>query len=151
MEAMRGNVVSFSYLLKDDTGELLDEAHEPVQYLHGYDNIIPGLERALEGTGPGDQCSVVVEPADAYGDRDPERIMTLRRDAAEEGMALEPGMTVMGDTEQGPVPLTIQEVNDDTIVVDANHPLAGERLHFDVEITDVRAASDKELAQGYPE
>ena len=151
MEITRGKVVSFNYTLKDDEGDVLDESEEPLPYLHGYGNIIPGLEKALEGTNPGERRLVVVEPAEGYGEHDPEQVMTLRRDAADDGMDLKPGMVVMGETDEGTVPLTIREVNDDNVVVDANHPLAGKRLHFDVEIVDVRAASNEELAQGFPE
>jgi FKBP-type peptidyl-prolyl cis-trans isomerase SlyD len=151
MEATRGSVVSFNYTLTDDGGDVLDKSEQPLPYLHGYSNIIPGLERALEGTRPGDRQTVVVEPADAYGEHDPSRVMTLGRDRAEEGMDLQPGMVVLGETDDGTMPLTIREVTADTVVVDANHPLAGKRLHFDVEIVDVRAASEQELAQGHPE
>ena len=150
MEAKRGTVVSFNYHLTDDEGSTLDQSEEPLEYLHGYDNIIPGLENALEGTQPGDQRTVVVEPADAYGEYDPERVWTLRKDAADEEMELSPGMMVMADTDEGSLPLTVREVTEDAVVVDANHPLAGQRLHFEVEIVSVRAASDQELEQGHP-
>jgi FKBP-type peptidyl-prolyl cis-trans isomerase SlyD len=150
MEAARGTVVSFNYHLTDDEGSTLDQSDEPLDYLHGYGNIIPGLESALEGTKPGDQRTVVVEPADAYGEYDPEQVTTLRRDAADQDMDLQPGMMVMAETEDGSMPLTIREVTDDEIVVDGNHPLAGQRLHFDVEIVSVRTATAQELEQGYP-
>jgi len=150
MEASRGAVVSFNYVLTDDDGNVLDRSEQPLPYLHGYGNIIPGLEQSLEGAQPGDRRLAVVEPADAYGEHDPSRVMTLRREAAEEGMELRPGMVVLGETESGETPLLIREVTEDTIVVDANHPLAGARLHFDVEIVDVRPASEQELGQGQP-
>ncbi len=150
MEAKRGSVVSINYHLTDVEGSTLDQSAEPLEYLHGYGNIIPGLERALTGTQPGDQRTVVVEPAEAYGEYDPERLMTLQRDTADEDMELCPGMMVVAETEDGSVPLTVREVTDDTIVVDANHPLAGQRLHFEVEVVGVRAASEKELGQGHP-
>lgn len=151
MQAAHGAVVTFSYTLTDDEGVVLDQNGEGMEYLHGYDNIIPGLEKALEGTAAGARHSVVVEAAEAYGEYDPAGVMTLARDVAEEHMELAVGMRVVGETEGGSVPLLIREVNHDSIVVDANHPLAGKRLHFEVEIVDVRAASDAELAQGYPE
>jgi FKBP-type peptidyl-prolyl cis-trans isomerase SlyD len=150
MEAKRGTVVSFNYHLTDDEGSTLDQSEEPLEYLPGCDNIIPGLEKALEGTKPGDQRTVVVEPADAYGEYDPERVWILRKDAADEGMELSPGMMVMADTDEGSLPLTVREVTEDSVVVDANHPLAGQRLHFEVEIVTVRAATDQEMEQGHP-
>lgn len=150
MEATEGSVVSFNYTLTDDGGEELDKSEQPLPYLHGYGNIIPGLEKALEGARPGDRQMVVVEPVDAYGEHDPARVMTLGRERADDGMDLKPGMVVLGETEDGTMPLTIREVTADTVIVDANHPLAGRRLHFDIEIVDVRAASEQELAQGHP-
>ena len=151
MEITRGKVAGFTYRLTDDGGELLDESDEPLEYLHGYGNIIPGLEKALEGAKQGDRQTVTVEAAEAYGEHDPEKVMTLQKDAADEGMELKPGMAVMGETEEGTMPLTILEVHPDRVVVDANHPLAGKRLHFEVEIIGVRAATNEELAQGYPD
>lgn len=148
MEATRGAVVTFTYTLTSDEGKLLGEAGERIEYLHGYGNIISGLEKALEGASPGDHCSVAVEPEDAYGEHDPDGVMTLSRDLSMADMDLAPGMRVIGETENGPVTLVVREVNADSIVVDANHPLAGMRLHFDVEILGVRAASQEELAQG---
>jgi len=148
MEAGHGTVVSLKYVLKDDEGEVLDEADTPIDYLHGYGNIIPGLEKALEGAEPGHRDSVEVESVDAYGEPDPAAVLSLPLDSIPEGMEVEPGMNVVGETAQGPIGMTVREVNDDNIVVDANHPLAGRRLHFDVEVVDVRAASEKELEEG---
>jgi len=148
MEAGRGAVVSMKYELKDDDGELLDSSAAPFEYLHGYGNIIPGLEKALEGSEPGQQKSVVVEPADGYGEPDPAGVFALPKDSFPEGMELEPGMNLVGETPQGPVALRVDQVNDDDVVVDANHPLAGKRLHFEVEVMDVREASEEEIAQG---
>ena len=151
MEAAHGAVVTFTYTLRDNEGELLESTDTPMPYLHGYDNIIPGLERALEGAQPGQSTSVVIEPADAYGDFDPAAIVTLPSDAIPDDVELEPGMSVVGDTPNGPVALTVVEVNDNGLVVDANHPLAGKTLHFEVDVVDVRPASQQELTQGYPE
>ena len=150
MEAKRGHVVSFNYHLRDDEGSTLDQSERPLDYLHGYGNIIPGLENALECTKPGDQLTVAIEPAEAYGEYDPERVWTLQKDATDPGMDLQPGMMVMADTDEGSLPLTVREVNDDSIVVDANHPLAGQRLHFEVEIVAVRPATDQEIEECCP-
>ena len=151
MKATRGAVVAMNYTLTDDEGELIDSSEEPLEYLHGYDNIIPGLEKGLEGAEPGQRRSVVVEPAEAYGETDPDAIITVSSDTVPEGVELTPGQMVVGDTPSGPVQLTVVEVTDDGIVVDGNHPLAGKRLHFEVEVVDVRIATDEELAEGCPQ
>jgi FKBP-type peptidyl-prolyl cis-trans isomerase SlyD len=153
MQATRGAVVSFNYTLTDDSGAIIDssEGGAPLQYLHGYDNIIPGLENALEGVECGHKSVIVVEPADGYGEVDDESIFEVERCKFPEGMDVFPGMQFAGETPNGDVPLTVVQVNDDAVVVDANHPLAGERLHFDVEVVDVRPASNEELALGYPQ
>jgi FKBP-type peptidyl-prolyl cis-trans isomerase SlyD len=150
MEVTHGAVVAMNYTLTDDDGELIDSSQEPLVYLHGYGNIIPGLEKGLEGTEPGQRHTVVVEPAEAYGETDPGAIITVPSETVPEGVELTPGMVVVGDTPSGPIQLTVREVNEDNIVVDGNHPLAGKRLHFEVEIVEVRPASDEELAEGCP-
>jgi FKBP-type peptidyl-prolyl cis-trans isomerase SlyD len=150
MKASHGSVVTFNYTLKDDEGKVLDSSEDPVSYLHGYGEIIPGLEQALEGAEPGDHEEAVVEPPEAYGEHDPNAILTIPTENIPSEVHLEPGMNVVGETENGVVRLTVQEVRDDEVVVDANHPLAGKTLHFDVEVIDVHKASDQELAQaGY--
>jgi len=150
MEATHGAVVTLNYTLSLDDGEVLGEPEDRVEYLHGYYNLIPGLEKALEGTRAGERRSVVVEPADAYGEHDPDRYVTVPLESVPGSEDLKPGTTVMADTGRGPVPLTVSEINEESVVFDANHPLAGKRLHFDVEVVDVRAAARHELAQGYP-
>jgi FKBP-type peptidyl-prolyl cis-trans isomerase SlyD len=151
MLVTHGAVVSMDYTLKDDDGDLIDSSEQPLVYLHGYGNIIPGLEKGLEGAETGEKRSVAVEAAEAYGEIDPAAIMKVPSDTVPEGVELEPGMVVLGDTPSGSVQLTVVEINDDHIVVDGNHPLAGQRLHFEVEIVDVRAASEEELAEGCPQ
>jgi FKBP-type peptidyl-prolyl cis-trans isomerase SlyD len=150
MEATYGAVVTLNYTLSLEDGEVLGEADERVEYLHGYYNIIPGLEKALEGTGPGDRRAVVLEPADAYGEHDPKRLITAPIASVPNARELKPGMRIMASTARGPVELTVSEVNDEAVVFDANHPLAGKTLHFDVEVIDVRAAARHELSQGHP-
>jgi FKBP-type peptidyl-prolyl cis-trans isomerase SlyD len=153
MQVTHGSVVSFNYTLTDDEGNILDsnEACEPLTYLHGYDNIIPGLESGLEGVATGHKSEVVVEAANAYGEVDEEAIFEIARDQFPEGVPLEPGMQFVGETADGEAPFVVTAVNDTGVMVDANHPLAGKRLHFDVEIVEVRAASDEELQLGYPQ
>ena len=150
MRTSHGTVVKMNYALSLDDDEILESSDCPMEYLHGFENIIPGLERALEGAEPGERRSVVVEPADAYGEHDPERLITVPIDEVPDGAALEPGMKLMAESARGPITLTVSQVNDDSVVLDANHPLAGKRLHFEVEVVDVRAAEVHELGQGYP-
>jgi FKBP-type peptidyl-prolyl cis-trans isomerase SlyD len=149
MEATYGAVVTLNYSLSLDDGETLGD-EEGVEYLHGYYNIMPGLEKALEGIGAGERRAVVLEPADAYGEHDPSRLITAAIESVPDGKKLQPGMRITAGTPRGPVELTVSEMTDETIVFDANHPLAGKRLHFDVEAVAVRPAARHELAQGYP-
>jgi FKBP-type peptidyl-prolyl cis-trans isomerase SlyD len=153
MQATRGAVVSLSYTLTDDEGTVIDssEGCAPLVYLHGYENIIAGLENALEGVTAGYKSQVVVEAADAYGEVDEEAIFEVPREQFPQDMPVVLGMTVAGETPSGDVPLVVVEVSDTGVMVDANHPLAGMRLHFDVEVVDVRAASNEELRLGFPQ
>jgi FKBP-type peptidyl-prolyl cis-trans isomerase SlyD len=153
MQVTRGAVVQFNYTLTDDDGNILDSNADcdPLAYLHGYDNIIPGLERGLEGSSAGYKSQVVVEATDGYGEADEEAIFEVARDQFPEGVPIEPGMQFVGETPSGDTPLKVVAVNENEVVVDANHPLAGKRLHFDVEVVDVRPASDEELQLGYPQ
>ena len=153
MQAIRGAVVSFNYKLTDDDGNAIDssEGCAPLSYLHGYENIIPGLENALEGVDVGYSANVVVEPTEAYGEIDEEAIFEVGKDKFPPEMELAPGMQFAGETPSGDVPLTVMQVNDDSVIVNANHPLAGERLHFELEVVDIREATDEELQQGHPE
>ncbi len=149
MKATYGSVVTLNYTLSLDDGEVLGE-EEDVEYLHGYYNIMPGLERALEGSEAGEKKAVVLEAADGYGEHDPERLITAPLASVPDGDKLEPGMRITAGTPRGPVDLLVSEVTDENIVFDANHPLAGERLHFDVEVMSIRAAEVHELSQGHP-
>lgn len=151
MQATRGAIVSFNYTLTDDEGVVIDsnQGRSPLVYLHGYDNIIPGLEMALEGASAGDRSTVVVEPADAYGEFDADAVFPVPRSEFPEGMPLEPGLQLAAETPSGDISIVVVEVGDEAVLVDANHPLAGKRLHFDVEVVEVRAASADELEQGY--
>ncbi len=150
MEATHGAVVTLNYTLSLDEGEVPGGPEDRMEYLHGYHNVIPGLERALEGAGPGDRKSVIVDPVDAYGEHTTDKLITVPIDSVPDGMQLTPGMRIAADTARGQVQLTVFEVNDETVVLDANHPLAGKRLQFEVEVVDVRPAAHHELAQGFP-
>jgi FKBP-type peptidyl-prolyl cis-trans isomerase SlyD len=151
MQIQDNSVVSFDYTLKSDAGELIDssEGHEPLTYLHGVGQIVLGLEQAMAGQQPGDELSVTVEPDQAYGQHDPQLVQPIPRDRFEGIDRIEPGMQFTAQTEAGPRTVTVTEVADDQVTIDANHPLAGQTLHFDVTVRDVREATDEELEHGH--
>ena len=145
-------VVLIHYTLTDDSGEVLDTSsgREPLAYLHGKGNIIPGLESALMGKKAGEKLNVQVEPAEGYGERDEQLVQDVPRQAFENVGEVNPGMQFQAQTPQGQTRIvTVTQVADDVVTVDANHPLAGARLTFDVEITEVRDATAEELAHGH--
>jgi FKBP-type peptidyl-prolyl cis-trans isomerase SlyD len=147
-----GTVVTMHYTLKDPEGEILDTSsgREPLAYLHGASNIVPGLERQLTGKRVGDSVQAVVPPAEGYGERQGPP-QPVERSAFPADAELEPGMQVMAQTKDGQAfPLWIVQVTGEEVLVDANHPLAGVTLHFDVEITSLRHASEEEKAHGHP-
>ncbi len=143
-------VVSIHYTLTNDAGETLDssEGKSPLNYLHGHANIVPGLEKALKGRAEGDQFQVAVPPEDGYGERDEAQIQKVPRERID-APGLKPGMRLQAQTAQGPVPLRVLEVTDDEVTVDANHELAGETLHFDIQVVGVRPANEEELQHGH--
>ena len=147
-----GTVVTMHYTLKDGQGEVIDTSSgkEPLAYLHGAKNIVPGLERQLDGKTVGDTVVAEVPPEEGYGERQGPP-QPVDRSAFPADAELSPGMQVMA---QGPdeksFPLWIVKVEDDQVLVDANHPLAGVTLHFDVEITGLREASEEEKSHGHP-
>jgi FKBP-type peptidyl-prolyl cis-trans isomerase SlyD len=145
-------VVSLHYKLTLDDGSVADEseADEPLEYLHGYGNIVPGLERELEGMGITESRKVTVEPADAYGEIEPDGEIEVDREAFPSDMHPEEGMPIQIEDEHGDLQVAfIKEVVGDTVILDLNHPLAGERLHFEVTVTGLRAATSEELLHGH--
>ncbi|MDA8410493.1 MAG: peptidylprolyl isomerase [Treponema sp.] len=146
----KNRVVSIDYKLVDDEGDLIDssEEGEPLIYLHGSGNIIPGLEKQLEGKKQGDSISCVLAPVEAYGERDDSLVFTVGKDEFE-GSEVEVGMQFEAHGENGAQIVTVISIENDEVKVDANHPLAGEQLHFDVQIVDVREASAEELEHGH--
>jgi FKBP-type peptidyl-prolyl cis-trans isomerase SlyD len=152
MRIERDRVVALEYILKDDDGRVIDtnEGAEPLFYLHGHHNIVPGLERALEGKEPGDACEVTVEPADGYGERDEAMILEVARTSLPEGTNVQRGARVQFNRAgRGPLVGMITKVKLQTVTVDANHELAGKRLHFAVRIQQVRKATREEMAHGH--
>jgi FKBP-type peptidyl-prolyl cis-trans isomerase SlyD len=145
-------VVSFHYTLTDEHGEQLESSREreqPMAYLHGARNIIPGLERAMTGKAAGETFQVTVEPAEAYGERDPRNVRRIPIKHFRDSRHLQPGQSVSVRTRQGPFQAVVLKVGRFNVDVDGNHPLAGRRLTFDVEITDVRDATREEIAHGH--
>ncbi|WP_458690326.1 FKBP-type peptidyl-prolyl cis-trans isomerase [Nocardia tengchongensis] len=153
MSIAADKVVSIEYTLTADDGEVLDTSvgDEPLVYLHGADNIVPGLEQALEGKTTGDELTVVVEPEDGYGDYLAELVSSVPRDMFEGVDELEPGMEFHAEAPDGESQIVVvQQVDGDEVIIDANHPLAGQRLNFAVKVVDVRDATEDELAHGHP-
>ncbi|HET8710826.1 MAG TPA: peptidylprolyl isomerase [Spongiibacteraceae bacterium] len=151
MQIGPNSVVSIHYELSNDAGEILDASAEgePLVYLHGAHNIIPGLEKELAGKQIGDTLKVTVQPEEGYGVAQPELIQQVPRNAFPDPDKLTIGMRFSAQSDQGHISVVITELTDATATVDGNHPLAGVVLNFDVSIADVRAASDEEIAHGH--
>jgi FKBP-type peptidyl-prolyl cis-trans isomerase SlyD len=146
------SVVSMHYKLTNAGGELLDssEGREPLTYLHGAGNIIPGLENALVGKAAGDNLQVQIAPDQGYGEVRQELVQVVPREAFQGVEQIEPGMAFQAQGQDGTTrQIVVREVNDDDVKVDGNHPLAGVDLHFDVQIVEVREASEEEVAHGH--
>ena len=150
MQIADRTAVTIAYTLKDDAGKVIDtsEGKDPLTYLHGVGTLVPGLEKALQGKQAGDALNVDLAPADAYGDRDEQRIrnVPLRK--------LPAGKVTVGaryrvQTEGGAVAALVLAVDGDYAKVDLNHPLAGMNLHFEVKVVGVREATKEELAHGH--
>lgn len=146
-------VVAFHYTLTDDGGETLDtsrERDEPMLYLHGADNIIKGLEKAMEGREAGDRFQVSIPPGEAYGERREANVQRVSlKKLGMKPQRLRPGMVLNLQTTQGPASVTVLKVGRFNVDVDANHPLAGRSLNFDVEIVEVRDATGEETEHGH--
>lgn len=151
MNISDNSVASFHYTLTDSSGEVLDssEGKEPLTYLHGVGNIIPGLEKELAGKAVGDKLTVAVPAAEAYGERNEEMIQELPASMFTGVEKIEAGMEFHAQTEQGLQVVRVKSVEGDTVTIDGNHPLAGVNLNFDVEITEVREATDEEKDHGH--
>jgi FKBP-type peptidyl-prolyl cis-trans isomerase SlyD len=151
MKIAHEKVVSIHYTLTNSEGTVLDSSsgNQPLAYLHGFGNIIPGLENALEGKVSGDKLSVTVEPEQGYGPRDERLVQAVPRSAFKGVEDIAPGMQFQAQGPQGARLVVVTQVGDDEVTVDANHPLAGQTLHFDVEVSEVRDATAEELEHGH--
>ena len=151
MNITEGKVVHIHYTLKDDAGEVLDSSagKEPLAYLHGASNIIPGLESALEGKTVGDKFTADVAPEDGYGVRNEALVQTVSRSAFPNDAQVQLGVQFHVQTSAGVRLATVTKIVDDQVTLDMNHPLADVTLHFDVEVMDVQTATEEELAHGH--
>ena len=150
MQIAMNTVVTMTYELKDADGNVLESSDEPVAYLHGgYDNIFPKVEEAMHGKNIGDVVIVDLQPADAFGEYD-EELVQMEPISAFPSKDLKVGMQFEGEDESGEVILyTITNIDDGKVIVDGNHPWAGERVLFKATIADVRTAGVEEVAHGH--
>jgi FKBP-type peptidyl-prolyl cis-trans isomerase SlyD len=151
MDITENTVVSFHYTLSNEAGEVMESSQEnnAMDYLHGTGTIIKGLEKAMEGKSAGDTFQVTVEPAEAYGEKKPANMQRVSAKHFQNPKSLKPGQVVGLQTKQGPVQVTVVKVGRFNVDVDANHPLAGQTLTFDVEVTGVREATTEEKSHGH--
>ena len=152
MEIAKDRVVSIEYKLHLGDGNLIDESDpgDPLVYLHGYEEIVPGLENALTGKKAGDSLKVQVKPEDGYGEYDPDKVEEVPREEFPPDMELEEGGIVTAiDEDDEEVEFLVKKLNEKTVVADFNHPLAGKTLHFEVSVREVRAATAEELEHGH--
>ena len=152
MQIAEQSVVSIHYTLTNDAGETLDtsDGREPLVYLHGAQNIIPGLENELTGKSIGDSFNVTIQPENAYGTVNSELVQTVPHSAFEGVEKVEPGMQFQARGDDGETQvITVTEVADSGVTVDGNHPLAGQVLNFSVRVEEVREATEDEIAHGH--
>ncbi len=148
----KGRVVKFEYVLALESGDVVDssEGQEPLAYLHGYGNIIPGLERQMEGMEVGEEREITVEPEEAYGQYIEGLDMWVPLKEFPPGLTPEVGMGLLVESPDGrQIPYFVTEIKDEMVRLDPNHPLAGQRLHFKVKVVEVREATAEELAHGH--
>ena len=151
MSISQDQVVSIHYTLRDEAGEIIDSspAGEPLAYLHGHGNLVPGLERELAGRSVGDKLTVTLSPADGYGEHDPKLVQQVPRRALKGVGNLRVGMRLSASSGRSDRTVTVTRIAADLVTVDGNHPLAGKKLHFEVEVAGVRAATETELSHGH--
>lgn len=151
MEIAADRVVLIHYTLKDDGGAVLDSSagSEPLAYIQGHGNLVPGLERALEGKQDGDSLAVTVSPADGYGTRDEKLVQRVPKRSLQGAGDIRKGLQFQARTEDGMRLFTVTAVVGDMVSLDGNHPLADKTLHFDIEVVSVRDATAEELEHGH--
>ncbi len=151
MHITKHAVASLEYTLKDDEGAVIDSSSggPPLAYVHGVGALVPGLEEELEGKTKDDELSVIVPPVKGYGERDERMVQTVERDQLPKDVEVEVGMRLQAQSDAGVHILTVTEIAGSEVKLDANHPLAGMNLNFDVKVVDVRAATAEEIEHGH--
>jgi len=151
MRVKMGRVILLDYMIRVETGQVVESSagKAPIEYLHGAGQILPALERALEGLREGDQAAFSIAADEAYGQRKEDNIVSLPRSLFPRNVELERGLCLYARAGAGQsYPITVKEVKEDMVVVDLNHPLAGERLFFEVSIRGIRPAGNQEIFSG---
>ena len=151
MNISQNSVVTLNYTLTDDKGNKLDESQDnSFAYLHGASNIIPGLEKELEGKSAGDAMTVTVQPEEGYGERNDAMVQTVSRDMFDSDTDIQVGMQFHASAPDGQtLVVTVTGIEGNDITIDGNHPLAGIPLTFEVSVVDVRDATEEEVAHGH--
>ncbi|ARU54722.1 MAG: peptidylprolyl isomerase [Pseudomonadales bacterium] len=152
MSIANGKVVQIHYTLTDNDGNVVDSSQgaEPLTYLHGASNIIPGLENALTGKNEGDELNVTIAPEDGYGPHVPELVQEVPREAFQGVEQIQAGMTFQAADASGNTQnVVVTAVSDEAVTVDGNHPLAGQDLNFAVSVVTIRQAEEEEIAHGH--
>lgn len=151
MKIEKNVVVSLAYQLVLEDGVVVDQStvDAPLDYLHGHNNLITGLENELEGKVVGDKFTATIAPEEAYGEYNDELVQRVPAEVFQGVDEIEVGMRFLADTDQGQIPVEITEVDGDEVVVDGNHMLAGQTLTFDVEVVAIRAATEEEIQHGH--
>jgi FKBP-type peptidyl-prolyl cis-trans isomerase SlyD len=147
----KGDVVAFNYVLTTDGGQIIDKSEKgkPLHYLHGYGNIVAGLEREMEGLKVGDKKKVQVAAAEGYGELNPNLLLKVEKKNFPPGVELQQGMQFETPFENTTVIFTIDKIEGEEVMINGNHPLAGVDLHFDIEVVSVRQATSEELTHGH--
>ena len=151
MEITADRVVIIHYTLKDDAGAVLDSSAggEPLAYIQGHGNLVPGLEKALEGKQDGESVAVSLAPADGYGVRDAALVRRVPKRTLQGSGEIKKGMQFQARTDDGMRLFTVTAVVGDMVTLDGNHPLADQTLHFNVDVVSVREATNEELEHGH--
>ncbi|MDP2575782.1 peptidylprolyl isomerase [Vibrio penaeicida] len=151
MKIEKNVVVSLAYQVKTEDGVVVDEStsEAPLDYLHGHNNLITGLEKELDGKVVGDKFTANVSPEDAYGEHNDALVQRVPANVFQGVDEIEVGMRFLADTDQGPIPVEVTEVDGDEVVVDGNHMLAGQSLTFEVEVIATREATADEIEHGH--
>ncbi len=151
MKVEQDAVVTIGYTLKNDSGEVLDSSDNngDLSYLHGHQNIVPGLEKVLTGKEVGAAVETTVTPDEGYGERRDDLVFSIPRDRLPDG-ELELGMQFRAQSQDGQeLVVNLIDIQEDEVTLDGNHPLAGEDLHFDVTVKDIRSATEEEIEHGH--